>query len=377
MPATTVESVVVETATPAEPASADGTMAEPTGAVGPAVEAVPPPATDAPAASVPPAASLPAVAAVTDPATQPAIPVGTSVQAATVTPATADEATPPARVGIAKTTAVGPAVEAVPAPATDAPAASVPPATSLTAVAAVTDPAIRPATPVETSVQAATVTPATADEATPPARVGIATTTTDVPAIVGDATTIEVPAESLSAAEAPPAGAPTATALTSSLLDPVVVSAKAQWIAAQPTVDFTGVTVAIAELDGLVLAANSGKAITIDATAARWGWTVSGGTMDLPTVVLHELGHMLGLEHAAEGLMEPTLPAGETRRSRRPQRLRARLPPAPRPRAERCQRRCRSRPQNGRSRRPTGSTIRSSSGSPTAPFGDARRRHDD
>ena len=34
-----------------------------------------------------------------------------------------------------------------------------------------------------------------------------------------------------------------------------------------------------------------------------WGWA----TMDLPTVLLHELGHAHGLEHEAEGLMQATL----------------------------------------------------------------------
>jgi hypothetical protein len=71
----------------------------------------------------------------------------------------------------------------------------------------------------------------------------------------------------------------------------------------------------IADLDGLALGLTDEEAafVLIDVDAAGWGWNVSGGTMDLLTVVLHELGHAAGLEHDDEGLMAPTLFAGVTR----------------------------------------------------------------
>ena len=54
-----------------------------------------------------------------------------------------------------------------------------------------------------------------------------------------------------------------------------------------------------------------GSAITIDATAAGWGWSLTGqGTMDLYTVVVHQLGYALGLDNEADGLTAETLAAG-------------------------------------------------------------------
>jgi hypothetical protein len=94
-----------------------------------------------------------------------------------------------------------------------------------------------------------------------------------------------------------------------------VAAAEASWLAADPVADFTGVTVSIGDLPELQLGLTVGRTITIDATAAGWGWSLSGRAagMDLATVVLHELGHALGLDHDDEGLMGDTLAAGETR----------------------------------------------------------------
>ena len=101
----------------------------------------------------------------------------------------------------------------------------------------------------------------------------------------------------------------TAAPLTEARLAPVVALAKRIWLSAAPGTDFTGVTVEIADLEGDQLGVSSDLAVFIDIDAAGWGWSSSG--MDLLTVVLHELGHALGLDHDHDGLMAGTLAAGK------------------------------------------------------------------
>ena len=80
-----------------------------------------------------------------------------------------------------------------------------------------------------------------------------------------------------------------------------------------PGEDLSGVDVQVGDLDDLRLASTSGSSIVVDATAAGHGWSVAGGSMDLVTVLAHELGHVLGLDHDAGSLMNGSLSPGEQR----------------------------------------------------------------
>jgi hypothetical protein len=114
-------------------------------------------------------------------------------------------------------------------------------------------------------------------------------------------------------AAAAPSGDASASLLTQSALDPVVASAKAAWLSVDPDADFTGVTVSVGDLPELQLGFTDERSITIDATAAGWGWSLAGpGAVDLYSVVLHELGHALGLDHEEDGVMAPELVTGRT-----------------------------------------------------------------
>jgi len=108
-------------------------------------------------------------------------------------------------------------------------------------------------------------------------------------------------------------------------LQPAVAEASARWLATgltpSQTATLANVQYAVADLGGALLgSANPAtNQLRIDDDAARFGWSVMGDGLPITdhrspitgvrllTVVMHELGHLLGYEHSEDGLMAPVL----------------------------------------------------------------------
>jgi hypothetical protein len=114
--------------------------------------------------------------------------------------------------------------------------------------------------------------------------------------------------------------------LTQAALDPVAAAAKARWIEsglldAAQLAKLERADVSVGRLAGSSLGLTSGDDVLVDAFAGGYGWYIDPTPfsddaraftgVDLLTVVVHELGHVVGFEHA-DGLavMEPALPSG-------------------------------------------------------------------
>lgn len=146
-------------------------------------------------------------------------------------------------------------------------------------------------------------------------------------------------AEALHAAGSAPSNSASASALSEDELQWVVEAAIPQLVTSaglgKDDRTLASVTFQIADLPGTLLGQTLGTTILIDRNAAGFGWFVdrtpwadeefwrsstgellalpdgpADGRMDLLTVVMHELGHVLGFDHSDSGLMQPTLAPG-------------------------------------------------------------------
>src|SRR5262249_19781573 len=116
--------------------------------------------------------------------------------------------------------------------------------------------------------------------------------------------------------------------LTREQVAPLLIEAIARWQAAGvDTSALSGLDIRIDDLPGANLGQAAGNTIWLDVNAAGWGCFVDAtpgddsefiapgnqgerNRMDLLTVVMHEMGHVLRLDHEVTGVMQETLDPG-------------------------------------------------------------------
>jgi hypothetical protein len=118
-----------------------------------------------------------------------------------------------------------------------------------------------------------------------------------------------------------------ASTLTQDALDSAAASAMEHWTVTLGDGDprlagFGNLRITVGSLAGDALGYAEERNVWIDGDAAGYGWSDYGGGMDLVSVVRHELGHVLGFDHADSGFA-----VMERRLRRRRRRLSSRRSP--------------------------------------------------
>ena len=126
-------------------------------------------------------------------------------------------------------------------------------------------------------------------------------------------------------------GQGTSNTLAAPVSSALVTEAIARWKAGGAgTSILENLDIRIADFADMTLGEVIGQTIWIDSDAAGWGWFVDStpsderefampgdqgeqDRIDLLTVVMHEMGHLLGYEHEDDGVMAETLAAGVRR----------------------------------------------------------------